>query len=141
MIWDQLREDITTRFQQGFVDLTNAPLLPIEYPNHAANKVDGEPWGRLAIRYAGRHNAAVGKGFQRTIGIVFLQVFTPENMGTKAAASAGEKMVTMFENQSLTMAGGGIEFRTVELDPVGKTQDGMHQTTITVEFQHDYISA
>jgi hypothetical protein len=144
--FDPLRAALTGYFQAGFVKpgpgSTTVPFLPTAYDNATFSQPKGAAWARFAIRTATRSNNAVGRDEQRTLGFISLQVFIPEDGGTRAAAVAADKMAALFDNQTIAISPGkSVIFRTVSQNTVGRLGDGLFQVNVTCDFQFDEIAA
>lgn len=142
MSFEALRAELTQRFQTGFVNAADPPasFIPVAYEN-VSFKQPSTTWGRLTIQQAGRDNAAVGTGFQRTPGALYLQIFSPEDGGTRLARQAADKLAEVFDNLSFSFDGGDVIFRCVELVTVGKTREGWYQQNAVVGFWFDERTA
>ncbi len=138
MSYDTIRRALEVHFKATFM----APQpFPVAFENVKFSQPANEPWGRFSIRFGKRENASVGTDHKRTLGLVFLQVFIPESKGTKPANDAADRMATAFDDKELeTTDGETIQVRTVELDPIGMTGEGWHQTNLVVPFWADKIA-
>lgn len=140
MSFDSRREFITTMFQNGFTDPADPtkPFVAVGYENRPFTQPAGKAtWAKFSVREGTRGAATVGKDENRTLGIVYLQLFTPENEGTKKAREAAQKLAEIFEHKSPAGAAGAFTFRAVNLTPVGREPGGFYQFNATCEFWHD----
>lgn len=142
MKFEALRAELTTRFQNAFVNAADPPasFIPVAFENVAFTQPT-TTWGRFSIQGGDRDNAAVGTGFQRTVGLVYLQLFSPADKGTKEAREAADKFAAIFDNLNFTFAGGSVLFRCASLQTIGKTREGWFQQNATVGFWFDEQTA
>lgn len=143
--FEATRAAITARFQAGFVQLPvpDPPALPVEflpcaYDNQPFSNPKESAWARFHIVEGDRTNAAVGVDFQRSVGVIYLQIFVPENGGTKPATDCGDKLASIFDNADFGPAGLQIICRTVSLRRIGKhAEGGWMQHNAQVNYQAD----
>jgi hypothetical protein len=140
MTFDAHRAAIVAHFEDNWRKPDDvAPLFPVEFENRPIPAQSGT-WCRLAVRFGERDNASVGTEHQRTVGILFLQVFVKEGQGTGDARKAANRMAESFDNVQLPVgnpATGWITFRPANFTTVGKTGDGWYQYNITAQFTAD----
>lgn len=141
--FDEIHTAITKRFQDEFKkpegETQGLPgsFIPIQFDGHPFTAPKESPWGRFHIVEGERNNAAVGKKFQRAPGLVYLQIFLPENAGVKQARITADKFAEIFDNYELGGDGWSVLFRTVSLNRVGKTKEGPIQFNAVVQYQAD----
>lgn len=132
MSFDSRREFLTSTFQTGWAD-----FLPTGYENRPFSQPTGQPWARFSVRESSRGASTVGREETRVTGILYLQIFTPENAGTKKAREAAAKMSSIFDHRSMIGGGGEFTMRAVNLTPVGREPGGYYQMNATCEFWCD----
>jgi hypothetical protein len=145
--FESLRQALTGHFQAHFV--TPAPtlenpdavveFLPVAYDNKAF-KQPTTAWGRFAIRQGQRAPMGVSTTEFRTPGFVALQVFLPEDKGTKVGHEAADKMASFLDNASVPVPGvGAVLMRQCSYQVVGSTNAGWFQANIVCNFQFDEV--
>lgn len=137
-----IRSLITARFQAGFVAAAippadPLPFLPTQYDNMPFTTPQAAPWARFHTVEGERQNAAVGVEFQRSVGVIYLQVFLPEGSGTKTAYDAGDVFAAVFDNADFGAVGLQIICRTVSVQRIGKNGEGWMQFNAWVTYQAD----
>lgn len=139
MSFDSRREFITSTFQAGFVDPDDAtkPFVAVGYENRPFAQPQKATWGKFSVRENTRGAATVGKDENRTRGFIYLQLFTPENDGTKKAREAAQKLAEIFEHKVFAGPAGQFTFRAVNWTTVGREPGGFYQFNATCEFWHD----
>lgn len=145
MTFETLRDKLTATFRAGWVvdpdDDPTVEYMPTQYPNQPWTVPD-TIWSRFSVMEGDRNNAAVGTTFQRTVGVMFLQIFVPEGEGTRSARQAADKMASFLDNQSIAVAAGqNITTRTVSLQDIGLNRDGWYQMNASLEFWFDAVAA
>ncbi len=72
--------------------------MPIEHENHRFKAPTDTPWGRLTLTRGDTSKVSLGGPtvkIERTPFILNLQVFIPENQGTRAADNAADAMAAL----------------------------------------------
>lgn len=140
MNYEDLRRTLERHFKAAFQ--TGIPVaFPVQFENVTFRQPTGEPWGRFSIRLGDRSNASVGTTHKRTVGLVYLQVFVPENRGTKPATELADRFAAAFDDRELTTDGGTmVQFRSASSETIGLTGEGWHQTNLSVPFWADRIA-
>ena len=113
-------------------------LAAIQMPNTKFDRPDQSPWARLTVIFGTRSNAAVGGTKVRQLGELYLQVFLPEDSGTKVATDSYDAMATIYDNKNVPFTDdtGFILTQAVTSRPTG-IRDGYEQTTISAPFYSD----
>ena len=113
---------------------------PLEMPNTKIEQQPTGPWCRASVLNADTNPASVTTKMTRTDGILVLQCFERDGMGTAATAKMGDALAAIFNHLTLTVASGIIVFRTVNTQTIG-VQDGWHQVNAVVRFRADAFTA
>lgn len=114
--------------------------IPVEHQNHRFARPTAGAWGRLSLATGETSPASIGTGagaLERTPFILTLQVFLPENTGTRLAAMAADAMRSM-NRMSINKDGLTLNFDTVSLAPApnpGNT--GLEAFNATISGQYD----
>lgn len=139
--FEALRQELTNRFKTGFVDGPN-PFVPVAYEN-AAFTQPATTWARFSIVEGDRDNLGIGNNETRTVGILYLQIFSAPDGGTKKAREAADKLADIFDNQTFAWNGNqnGVIMRRVSLQTIGKTQEGWYQQNASIPFWFDETPA
>lgn len=136
-----MREAIRKALVGHFKTNWTSPPFPVVFENHNSGEA-GAAWGRFALILGENQPAAIGPDFQRTLGIITLQVFIPEGDGTKPANIAADRMQTMYRFQRFTATEDGrkinLEIENGADGPTPKgTKEGFAQFHISVRFRAD----
>jgi hypothetical protein len=131
---------ITQRFVDQWVTLW--PQIAVKYENRNFTPPANEPWVAFTIRSGRVVDAAISTIMPRGIGIVFLQIFLPENAGTVIAREMADSFADVFDNwhvvypPSPPYPRGDFWFKRVEFN-AQPPRDGWLQWNVTIEFKHD----
>lgn len=145
MTFELLRAALTAHFQSGFArpapteedpDAT-AEFFPVAWENRKF-KQPASTWVRFTVRPGERFDASAGRKHKRTVGVCYLQIFTPEDGGTREGHEAADKFAEVFDNATVFLSdGSAIDCQAVTESILGKTGDGWHQTNASVSFRLD----
>ena len=95
------------------------------------------PWARFSIRPAANVITTVNAASNQIVGLVWLQIFLPEETGTRAAFVMADILAGIFEQKrGNTSTGSLLRFDQVELAPAGGS-DGWAMWRATVRFRED----
>ena len=134
------QEVITNKFVSEWTP--RFPQIPVKYENRNFTPPINAAWASFSIRSGRVGEAAISSIMPRGIGIVYLQMFMPENAGTLIAREMADRFADVFDNWHYVYAAttnyprGDFWFKRVEVVPVGQ-RDGWLQWNATVEFKHD----
>ena len=133
--WKAIRTALAERF-------ADECEIPIEYPNQPAfqkpDADDAEPlWGRLSIQDSDRNRVDFGgaKSRRRASGAMVVQLFYPQEKGTKDVDAAAKTLALLF--QSVTIS--GVVFRTPNVRTIGRTGEWW-QVNVECPFYADTFS-
>ena len=136
-----LRIALAEAFQNGFK--TGAPAaapFPVRYPNRPFKEPRGAVWGSFSIQLASTEFSALGKNEERTMGVLYLQVFCPEESGTKAAYEARDIVAAALMGQTISAgSNGAVEFWETSLREVGLDPAGLYQVNVMTDFRFETI--
>jgi Bacteriophage related domain of unknown function len=111
--------------------------FPVEYPNVRLKETEKTgAWGRLSIVNGVAYPREVGTASTRVTGIVYLQIFVPEDSGVVKARKATDYLVGKFIYRIFQIDDGILRVRGVsgrELSAEG----GWDRTNVEVEFTRD----
>ena len=131
---EKARKAIIAAFLAGW---TGADAFPVGLPNQPFKEPQSGSHGRLTIQFGARFPASVGAYRKRQVGVLHLQIFTPENGGTSAAAKAEDLLATIFDLKKILIEPGLIVcFELVGNDGTGRLS-GLEQTNVSVDFRVD----
>jgi Bacteriophage related domain of unknown function len=130
---------ITTKFTSEWVP--KFPNVPVKYENRNFTPPDNQPWVSFSIRSGRVAEAAISAIMPRGIGIVYLQIFMPENAGTMIGRQLADGLADVFDNWHYVYAAttnprGDLWFKRVEVVPQ-PIRDGWVNWVASVEFKHD----
>lgn len=110
---------------------------PLAYDNlNFTPPQDGEPWGRLTVKFATGTRASLGSGSSASFrrgGALSLQVFTKIGSSTLTDDRIADNVVEALEDAG---AVGVIWFRDVRKEDIGPDRS-YHQSNIVVDFVFD----
>lgn len=114
--------------------------LPVEHENLRFQQPSSGPWGRLTLVTGDTEPAAIGSGagrLERTAFVLFLQIFMPENTGTKIARQAADVMRSL-DRLSIHQPGLTINFRTAGYTPApNPANTGLAAYNVQIPGQYD----
>lgn len=131
--------DARETIYQAFITAWGA-TSPITLDNEAFQPPADTAWVRMAVRHNVSTLECIGgsgyggmNSYQRA-GIVFLQVFTPLNQGTREADTLAQAARAIFEGK--TFSSNAIRFNNVVVREIGP--DGSwFQVNLEADFQYD----
>lgn len=135
MSHEAAREMIAEAWKQAWV--ASGLTFPVEIQNHAFKRPPNATWGRYTYLPGETEPAALGISIERTPFALILQIFLPENTGTKDATLAADALRPL--NGAVRRSPDGkvvVNFRTVGLTP-GTTEDGVEAFNVTIRGHHD----
>lgn len=119
-----------------FKDEWDQSWLPIVWENQQA-PVRNAAWGRFAVMQGESNPMAIGgQGFTRGVGIAVLQIFVPENAGTKTFTQNADRFASIFDLLRLNDGTTYLHFDTAGVVDAGKI-DGWLQRNVRVAFRRD----
>jgi hypothetical protein len=111
--------------------------FPIEYPNNRLPENDKSgPWGRLSIANGPAFGREVGTGSTRVPGVIYLQIFLPEDTGVVIAKKATDYMVDKFLYRQFEIDDGVLRVRSVSGREL-PAESGRDRTNVEVVFARD----
>ena len=98
-------------------------------------------WMRWSIRPADTFAVDCNGAFERTVGLVYVQMFTPETQGTRAAHALADKLKTLFnEKRVANDSGGVVVFSHVKVEYVSRDANGWMQHNAYISYSEDGAS-
>lgn len=114
--------------------------MPVEHENLRFQQPSTGPWGRLTLVTGDTEPAAIGTGagrLERTPFVLFMQVFMPENTGTKIARQAADAMRAL-DRMSIQKDALTVNFRTAGLTPApNPSNTGLVAYNVQIAGQYD----
>lgn len=131
MSYAQRRKDIQGHFAALF---SGVPSDRIAWDGVAFQvPADRRPWVRFSLQNGSSLYADIGRDRRaRRSGIVFVQVFTPDDSTTADAADLVDRAVAVFETRLLA----GVTFESPRVSEVGPS-DGWFQVNVAAPFWYD----
>tara|TARA_R110000796_G_C14571530_1_gene435756 strand:- start:2068 stop:2499 length:432 start_codon:yes stop_codon:yes gene_type:complete len=137
--FDKIRAALTKRFTDTWAGA--APTLTlalIGMPNHVFDRPNDSHYGKLSIQQGGRASAAIGATRIRSVGMVSLQVFLPENSGEKIATDAGDNFATVYDNQTIALLDASGYIRMGFAEHLGSfPREGYIQHNFSATYEQD----
>jgi hypothetical protein len=134
------QEIITQKFVDGWVP--RYPNVAVSYENRPFTPPINEPFVAFTIRSGKVADAAISTIMPRGIGVVFLQIFLPENSGTLLARQMADSFADVFDQWHTVYPAnppyprGDFWFKRAEFTPQAQ-RDGWLQWNASIEFKHD----
>lgn len=97
-------------------------------------------WVRILVRPAVIGQASMGgaTNMHRTIGTVWVEIFTTENADNSTRDGYIQSVIDIFESKQFTAGSGTVLCRDAEIDDQGMT-GSWYQTDIMIEYQYDTV--
>lgn len=108
--------------------------------NGAAKQPEDKAWGRLSVRVADNRDTSVDAKARRVTGLVWLQIFIPEEKGSIVAQQMGDEMERIFGRQTVAAGGETIRFERAVTGYVGPGADGWQQHRCIISFMSDAVT-
>jgi len=129
-------EEIRLAIEAHIATFTDAPIAFDNVPNSpaVANAIDTKaPWLRLTIQHGDSFTASIGdKPCVRRTGLIFVQVFTNRDIGSKPAMDLASLVAEHIEY----FTSGKLETQAASLNRVGP-DDGWFQVNVSCPFRAD----
>ncbi len=131
---NEAREAVYLRFTGTFVGVT-ADRIALD--NEEFNEPETGNWVRLVVRHGGRAQETLGKPTNRRFrseATVFVQVYTPTDVGMKTGDLLAKAAANIFEGVSFS----GLDFREATVNESGP--DGRwYQHLVEAVFDYEEI--
>jgi hypothetical protein len=109
--------------------------------NQPENPPNDKTWMRWSLRPASTFPSEVTAQFDRTVGILYVQIFTPETKGTRAAHDLADKLKPILnEARVVTEDGALIRFDFVQIQYAGRDASGWTQHNCLVPYLVDGVA-
>lgn len=132
------RAAIISRFKTQF-DLTY-PAVQVRYENHDFNQPDNTTWVALHILGSDdsfQANLGVTNVTERHVGIVQIDIISPEDSGTKTTAEIADFCGKIFSRYEVKSAANeSITFKTPSHTPMG-VENGQYRHMVRISFRRD----
>lgn len=119
-----------------------ASATPIAWPNVEFTKPNPQSaWVRVVVDGNVAGQAAFGDGvLHRTSGLVFIQVFVPDNDGPNEANTLSQSAADALQYKRIEYVSGGRPIRTwgAVIRSIGNS-DGWYQVNVTIPFDYDEV--
>ena len=129
-----IQNELRTRFYEQWGVTT-----PIAWPNILFNPMVGTPWCRFTVQLTSTEDMEIGTEPKtyRTLGILYVQIFTPKNEGDAEALDLANQVVSIFRR----WRGSTVKCRPPSIDIIGHGQQGddWFQVNVIVTFEQDII--
>jgi len=94
-------------------------------------------WIRFSIRPTDSGDMEIGGVRRRTEGLLWFQIFVPENRGTTDAFKVGDLLCGILNNKAFTTSDGFLRTRSIGLQFIGPETTGYQLWRCTVPFTHE----
>jgi hypothetical protein len=133
MNFETVRSLIATTFH-GAWNQTTLKVVAENQPHSDTNAA----WGRFVVLSGAADPLALGGQNVRLIGFAVLQVFLPENTGTKKATDCGDAFAAIFNRRQLRSGTTTVSFYAASMVEAGG-REGYIQKNFTVQFRADTL--
>lgn len=123
------RASIEAKFATGWANRT-----PVAFDNNRFVPPASGAWVRLTIIPGDSFNASLGINHVRNVGIISLQIFVPEDSGTRQARQLADQAAVILENQRFN----GISTRAASLVRAGESGSYL-QFNLNAPYYRDVI--
>ena len=131
--WESVRSTATPTIAAALIEIENQPF----------SQPSGQTWYRLTFRPGDTNRASLGgdKAMNRTVFLLILQVFIPEQGGTKEAYQAADVMSGL-DGRQISQEGLTVHFQTAGLSKgaIPKTTPGSGWEAFNVTIAGHYDS-
>jgi hypothetical protein len=136
MSHEAARAQIMTSWQTAWT--AAALAYPVEHDNQPFTRPDKAPWCRLTLLPGETVPKAIGTaGGERTVFVLSLQVFLPDDEGTLPAYKAADAMRRLNRVQAKNQAGTAIvNIQTASIADAGKFSQ-IRQFNVTIAGHYD----
>lgn len=106
-------------FETYFKSKWNETTYPVQYENADFAAPIDRTWIRFCISDLSTNPVALGGDKVRTMGYVYVTIFTPKGKGTTAYKQAGDAFAAIFDLINLQMSSGYASFQTTNTKTIG----------------------
>jgi hypothetical protein len=129
MSFEATRVAIESRVQ------TNWTTTPIKFENVPFKETKDAYVALFILEGEGQQVSLGTPATRRWPGVIIIQVFVPEDSGTKLAKTYADALAAIFDRVQFSSGNSGtISCRIPSVETVG-AKDGWHQTNVTVPFK------
>lgn len=142
MSLETIQAAIATRFFAAHPTGWNQTAWPVVAENQpwgASKQPTDKAWARLSVRMSDNFNTTVDGKARRVPGMVWVQVFVPENKGSLEAKKMGDELERIFANKTITSGAEVIRFERASTSYVGN-ENGWEQHRCIVDFIADAVT-
>lgn len=133
MSFEALRSAIYNRFNDNW---SGTALSRVAWgDNRSPLNVNDGDWVRISYSVTRNQNAEIGRGFQRSEGIITVQIFVPAFSGERGANLLADEVATIFQNKQFN----GVTCYTMTPIVVGRNGDAF-QLNARVDFEYNIFS-
>ena len=130
MNFSQAEAAIRAHFNTGWAGATSIAWPDVSFTPPA------DTWVRFAMKNNDSYQASIGSpssNMFRRKGVVFIQVFQPEGIGSTDARAKADLAADIFISNGLS----GFRFSKVNAKDIGADGAGYYQWNVTAEFEYD----
>jgi hypothetical protein len=129
MSYEAVRESISAYTKANF---TGWPLAVENYPYKPESR---QPWVRFGVHPNIEQVEEIGGKWERMEGLVWFQIFVPENSGTTEANKIGDALKLLFFQKYIISAGKPtVMCRDAPLRYIGPDEGGWEQWNVSVSY-------
>lgn len=145
---DKIRAALVKRFRDEWPAGAPTPsgepelaLAQIGMPGKKFTRPNNELYGKLSLQFGDREAVAVGAKRVRIVGMLYLQVFVPEDGGDGPAGRTADHFASKFDNESVAFIDGSGWIICAHVSPMGAAErPGYQQHTYSVSFYSDELN-
>lgn len=117
----------------------NGGGVPIAWENAPFQQPSAGTWVMFSIRFASAEQASLGsKPLEFQHGLIFVQIFTPKDSGTRTAAQLSDKVAAALRYQQFKEGGVTVDTYSAGPVPVGERND-YYQLNVSIGFRAQQV--
>lgn len=131
-------EELFNSIRSHFSVVATTLGLTVVYDNITVDPPDDDAWLRITILPDDSVKADIGSGNDRfrTTGMVFVDIFTPLNIGDKRALEIADTVSDHFRARTVS----GVRYRTPKLMNMNRLED-WHHKQVSIPFYADAFAS
>jgi hypothetical protein len=129
MSYEAVRESVYAYTKANFTG------WPLAIENYQYKPPSRAPWVRFGVHPSLQQVEEVGGTYERMEGIIWFQIFVPENSGSTEANKVADHLKHLFFQHYIVTAGKPtVMTRSVQLTWIGADASGWEQWSVTVPY-------
>lgn len=138
MSYESVRKTVYGQFA-ALWDIETYPVVAENQP-WPSGRAPAGAWGRYSVRPASNVTTDIEGASRRGTGLIWLQIFIPENKGVAMATKMADAMETLFGNKAFVTEDSVVRTERAEYGFVGSDSGGFSQHRVTVDYTEDSLT-